>query len=543
MEVDDVRREQAQYGVDPSIPCDSAFRVQRRPWTGSRRCLVHQLACAPGGHGSVDQSGDQDEHRLAGGPGPLQGTVVEPARGVDDAGLPDPLGQVRRPTQGLEIRRTALGQRRDEVEGRPIGDKLERHVTSLTGDAEACKVNNMSHLHSAVPRYAVAAVLVRLSDEGSRVALTFLAVADGLGTGVGGLLVAVLLVPHVLAAPFVGTLVDRAPHGARRIAMLAAGFATALAAAAGLVGQAPLALVVVVLLAGGCCGPALTGGMSSVLPDLVPTARLPRAFGLDSLSYNVAGVAGPAVAAVLAEATSPELATLMLAISAAAGAGLLATLPARSRSVDLVAPPSPGWLAGARAIARSRALAAVTAATSLGQVGAGALPVIAVVVAVGSGHAGDAGLLLGAIALGGMIGSLLWTARPARASAAPMVVMAGLVAAGVPLVLAAATGSLSIRVALFVLSGIADGPLFGALLLTRQDRAPAETRSQVFTLGAGAKITAAAVGAAMGGALSSLAVGAQLAVAGGLQVVAGLVGAVAATAAQSRRAWCADEGR
>ena len=52
------------------------------------------------------------------------------------------------------------------------------------------------------------------------------------------------------------------------------------------------------------------------------------------------------------------------------------------------------------------------------------------------------------------------------------------------------------RVGLFALSGVADGPLFGALLLTRQDRAPVEARSQVFTLGAGAKITAAALGAA-----------------------------------------------
>lgn len=371
-------------------------------------------------------------------------------------------------------------------------------------------------------RYAAAATLVRLSDEGSRVALALVAIDAGRGARVGGLFVAVLLVPHVVAAPAVGNLVDRAAYGARRVAALAAGFGAALAAGGLLVGRAPDAVVLLVLLAGGACGPALTGGLSSVLPDLVRPERLPRAFGLDSLTYNVAGVAGPAVAAVVAGALSPAVATYGLALSVLVGAGLLATLPARPHRA--AGSGGPGWLSGARAIVRDRALGAVTAATSLGQVGAGALPVVAAVAAVRAGRPGEAGLLLAAIAVGGLVGSLLWTARPARPDRAPAVVMWGLVAAGLPLVLAAGTGSLPARVALFALSGVADGPLFGALLLARQDRSPAGARSQVFTLGAGAKITAAALGALVGGALSGWPVSGQLLVAGGLHILAGLLG-------------------
>ena len=46
-------------------------------------------------------------------------------------------------------------------------------------------------------------------------------------------------------------------------------------------------------------GPALTGGLTSQLPTLVGKDKTPRAFGLDSLFYNVASMVGPAVAATI----------------------------------------------------------------------------------------------------------------------------------------------------------------------------------------------------------------------------------------------------
>jgi MFS family permease len=383
-------------------------------------------------------------------------------------------------------------------------------------------------------QYAGSAILVRLSDEGARVALGLLAVAAGLGTRVGGLLIAVLLVPHVVAAPAVGAFIDRSAHPVRRVAVLAAGFAVGLGLAGVVLGRGPLALVVLVLLLAGCCGPALTGGLSSVLPELVRPEKVPRAFGVDGLTYNVAGIGGPALAAVIAGAWNGRWATEAVCLSAAAGAVLVAALPLPARGPDrlsgagdlshLPEVAEQGWSTGVRAIARDRLLRAVTVATTLGMVGAGALPVVATVVAVRAHHPPDAGLLLAAEAVGGLVGSLLWTARPAGRRRAPLVVAAGLVGVGVPLVLAAATGSLSLRIALFALAGLADGPAIGALLVVREDRAPVQARSQVFTVGAGAKVTAAAAGAALGGLVSGASVGTQLLLAGGLHVVAGLLG-------------------
>ncbi|KUL22411.1 hypothetical protein [Actinoplanes awajinensis] len=58
-------------------------------------------------------------------------------------------------------------------------------------------------------RYLVAAVGARLADEGARVAIVLLALERTGDARLGGLLVAALMVPHVLAAPLVGAAADR----------------------------------------------------------------------------------------------------------------------------------------------------------------------------------------------------------------------------------------------------------------------------------------------------------------------------------------------
>ena len=385
----------------------------------------------------------------------------------------------------------------------------------------------MSGATRKLTQYAVAAALVRLADEGARVGLALLSLQRLNSAAVGGLLVAALLVPHVLAASLVGMVVDRSARPAFAIAAGAAAFGAALLSATAFLGRIHLAVVMVVLIFGGCCGPALTGGLSSLLGRLVPNSKLPRAFGIDSLTYNVAGVVGPAVVAVLAGATTPAVAVGVLAGSAGLGAVLIAALPING-SDTLPSRGDVGVLAGLKVIANDRVLATVTWATSVGQVGAGALPVFLVVIADRAHIPALAGLLLAATAVGGLLGSLVWTWRPAQPRRSPAVVMAGLVGIGVP-VLAGATVASSppVLAVLFGLSGIATGPLFGALLTVRQDRAPVALRGQVFTLGAGVKITATAAGAALAGAAVSSGTSTQLALAASVPMLAGVFGAVA----------------
>lgn len=374
-------------------------------------------------------------------------------------------------------------------------------------------------------RYVAGAVLIRLADEGARVALVLLALERTGSAAVGGLLVAALLIPHVVAAPAVGLLTDRARSPRLVLTGAAIGFAAALLSAAVALGRVPLALVIAALLAGGTCGPALTGGLTSQLASLVPEAALPRAFGLDSLSYNVSGIAGPAVAGALAGFVSPGAAVVALAASATIGAAVVATLPIARRPAK-AAGEQPPLRAGAVVLVRDRVLGAVTVATGLGQLGPGALPVVAAVIA-GRLHAEAAsGWLMTAVAAGGLVGSLLWIRRPAEPRHAPRVVMAGTIGVGVPLGVAALAPSIPVLTGMFALSGVFLGPLTGALFTARQSHAPEGLQAQVFTLGAGIKTTAAAAGAALAGVIAGAPTSAQLLLVAASPILAGTLGAL-----------------
>jgi hypothetical protein len=132
-----------------------------------------------------------------------------------------------------------------------------------------------------------------------------------------------------------------------------------------------------------------------------------------------------------------------------------------------------------------------------------------------------------AFAVGALLGSISWILRPATPWQAPAVVMASLVLTGTPLVVAAGSPAPGPLAGLFVVSGFFVGPLTGALFTTRQDHAPDAVRAQVFTLGAGLKITAAAVGVATAGALAQAATATQLLLIAACPILAGAVGALA----------------
>jgi MFS family permease len=340
--------------------------------------------------------------------------------------------------------------------------------------------------------------------------------------GAGGVLVAALLIPHVVAAPGVGLLADRIQQPRWVITGAAGGFAASLAAVAACLGRLPMWVSVVVLLLGGCCGPALTGGLTSQLSALVSEGSLPRAFGADSLGYNVSGIAGPAMAALVAGLWQPTAALLVLTAAAGLGAALLATLPIPLRPAAVRSRVSGGM----KTIVVDPVLRAVTAASSLGQLGFGALPVVAAVLASHQHQPAATGWLMASVAVGGLLGSLLWTWRPMSPRRAPSVVMISLIGSGAALAAAAGVSSLPLAAVLFTASGVFIGPLTGALFTTRQEHATDEVRAQVFTIGAGLKTTSAAAGAALGGALAQLSIPTQLLVTAGSPMLAGALGAV-----------------
>lgn len=351
--------------------------------------------------------------------------------------------------------------------------------------------------------YLAGAIFARLADEGARIALVLLAVERGSGAGEGGLLVAAFLVPHVIAAPLLGNLVDRSKVPLRVVALGIVCTAAALLAAGLLAGHTHPLIVALLLFAGGCGGPAVTGGLSSQLTHLVRPEQSARAFGFDSLTYNVAGIAGPALTAAIAASASAQSAVFLLAALAVAGGVLVAFIRVTADRDTVRQPVS--WSSGMQAMAASPMLAATTVAAAVAQIGLGALPVILVALLASIAEPGRAGWLLSAMAAGAVVGSILWTVRPAPRRQALPVIAAAFVLTGLCMASIVAIGLTGWwSVAVFALSGAASAFAFGATLLVRDLSAPPHLRAQVFSLAAGSKVTAGAIGAALGGSVLAL---------------------------------------
>ncbi|MFF5079014.1 MFS transporter [Actinoplanes sp. NPDC000266] len=344
-------------------------------------------------------------------------------------------------------------------------------------------------------RYVGAAVCARLADEGARVAILLLALDRTGDAALGGLLIAALMVPHVVAAPITGALAD-AVHRRRLLYFLAfLGYGGALLTGAEMIGRSTVAAVVLLIFAG-CCAPLLIGGLSSLLPDLVP-GRLERAFGFDVMSYSIAGIAGPALAAVLADLAGASWSVVGLVTLVVAGAILVASLPLPSADSSPKRIRSP--LAGLTVMVRRPRLGAVTLGTIFSMLGVGALPLVAALLADEAGRHELTGLVLSAGAAGGLLTSLLLTRWPIRRWRPERVVAVSLAATVLPFLLLILLPAGWAGLPLFALAGALGVPVSVAVFAVRDQESPPEIRTQVFTLGAGVKVTAAAAGAAVAG--------------------------------------------
>ena len=336
--------------------------------------------------------------------------------------------------------------------------------------------------------------------------------AGGLGGArLGGLLAAALTAPHLLGTR-TGRLVDRARDPRRPLAAGCAGYAAALVVATGALVLGSPWIGAVALLAAGACGPLLTGGFSSLTSGLGASPE--RARGIDTLTYGVAGTAGPAVVAGVAALTSPATSLLVLAAAVA-----LAAIGARWLPVASASRAAAPRHRGKPVLLTVRPLRRVTVTTVVCAATGGMLAVLAVLL-VGpvTGRPADGAWLVGAVGLGTLIGSSALALRPLTGEPvrASLVLSAALavayllvaVAPGYPLLLGACT-----------LVGLLTGPWVTATLAAREAHAPPGRRAEVYAGMAGWKIAAASAGTAIAGLLAGVPPRVTLAAAAGLVLV------------------------
>jgi predicted MFS family arabinose efflux permease len=268
-----------------------------------------------------------------------------------------------------------------------------------------------------------------------------------------------------------------------------------------------------------------TGGFSGLIPTVVPEPVLPRAYGMEAASYNIAGIAGPAAAGTIAGVVGAGWAIAGTAMTALVATVLIARVPIQPgrRGPDHRLRKS--LREGLGLLWRAPALRAVTVATTVSQGFFGLVVLGFPLFAHDLGHKRSVGgLLFSVLAIGALAGSVMWTRVAGRWSEEPAA-YAALALFGLALGATSVTPNLTWALLAAGAAGFFEGPLLAATLNLRQRFAPAHLRTQVFTTAASMKIGAFAIGSAVAGAVASgLGPRGMLAIAGGGQLLSLLLG-------------------
>ena len=347
----------------------------------------------------------------------------------------------------------------------------------------------------------VGATLSRLSTEMNSVAVVLFVLAETHSPQIAGLTVAASTLPTVVTGPLVGAWLDRSRH--RRAAFLASPLLLAVAMCGFLVvgDRLPAGVLVLMGFIAGLPSPVRTGGFSGLIPTVVPEPILPRAYGFEAVSYNVAGIAGPALAGAVAGALGASwaiVATAVVALVAVVVVAQVPIVPATGQQRQFL----PALRAGLALLWRVRPLRSVTVATTVSQLSFGLIVVAFPLLAHDLGHARAAGgLLFSVFAVGALVGSVSYARVAARVAEEPAA-MIGFVIFAATLGAIAAAPTLQIALIASFAAGLVDGPLLAATLNLRQRHAPGWLRTQVFTTAASLKIGAFAVGSALAGPMA-----------------------------------------
>jgi MFS family permease len=403
----------------------------------------------------------------------------------------------------------------------PVTGDLTAHDDRAAGPpttghpADSLKTNGIGAL-------LISATVSRLADQSASIALVLLVIARTHNPRLAGLVVAAFTVPTLITGPVIGAYLDQLKAKRALFAANQVTLAAALTGVAVLAGHTPGAVLIGLGLLAGLTAPVLTGGFSSLVPLVVPPARLRRANALDAASYNVAGLAGPALVAALAGAAGAGL-----ALSAVAGIAALGLVLVLGAPMPTTPRPGPGTSGtgpadpsrrplratvadGLRLLRDVPLLRSTTIATTLSQLSQGLLPVTLPLLAVRLGHPVAAGAwLLTALSAGGLAGSLA-SGRLLAWRTAPVVLIAATAACGVFLAGLAVAPGFGPALALAVVAGAADGPILAATLAVRQRTVPADRYAQTAATAASLKTGAYALGAAVAGLLAGALTARQL---------------------------------
>ncbi|MEU5109605.1 MFS transporter [Streptomyces sp. NPDC021354] len=371
--------------------------------------------------------------------------------------------------------------------------------------------------------YLAGAVAARAGDEMSAPALMLAGFALTGSTIAASSLLAGITISAAIGGPMLGALLDRADRPGHLLAGALVLYAAGLGMILGGLGRWPFAVTILIAVVTGLLGPALSGGWTAQLPCVVPGDHLPRANALDAMTFNVASLAGPALAGGVAEAlgapTAVVVSVVLIALALPA-AWMLPVRPGRVQGAQATSVIS-ALVAGVGVIVRRPSLARATLTSTVSCIAQGML--MACVPLLGErvlGGAGRGAVLLSCVAISALVANVV-LARFPRSVAPDTIIWASALVQAAALTLAM-WGQPVVLIVAALIAGIGEGPQLAALFAVRHREAPDHLRGQIFTTGASLKITGFALGAAVAGPVVAWSLPGTLALAASVAVLAAL---------------------
>lgn len=361
-------------------------------------------------------------------------------------------------------------------------------------------------------RWTLASFLGRLPMTMTLLALVLVGKEVTGSVAVGAQLAGVATVTAGLAAPLRGRQLDR---GGLRTGLQRAAIATGvvlLAEAGAAVAGAPLGAFYALAALQGIALAALSGGFRALLVPVVPPEDLPRANTLEAVFIEVAFVAGPSIAGVLALLVGPVGVLLAMAAAAFGSALLTRGLPDVEPGEHVIA-AAPWRTPGARPVY----LLAFAMGMSLGLLES-AVPARAEALGLAAASAGP---LLALVAVGSAVGGLFAATRRDHRSHQVRVAVALLFVLALLNLAVAAMGTTIPLGAALLLLGAPIAPLNALGAMRLQDTVPPTRLGEGFALYTAMILVGAGLGQSITGqTLDNVGAQALLAAAGAVPAAA-----------------------
>lgn len=312
--------------------------------------------------------------------------------------------------------------------------------------------------------------------------------------------------PGLVVSPLAGALLDRL--GAAKaivIDMVASAVLVFALAAAGLAGTitAPLLLALVTLYS--LTSPLGSAGIRVLIPGLVPKDALDRANALDTSSYALINVLGPAVAGVLVGFAGAHATMLLISLLYGLASLSLASLARRTVARHAAAPRSlvREAIAGVAYVVRHVSLRSLALSYALYQVSWGILVVAVPVVVIkelGSGATGDSvvGGLWAIAGVAGGLGALLAGHLRTTGRERQFIAIGTLLTAVAIYPVSATSGLVGLVIGL-TLVGFLEGPIDVGVLSLRQRRTDPGWLGRVLAVSMSFNMSGLPLGSAIGG--------------------------------------------